>query len=405
MDCTRVSFNRRLPATLLILPLVFIASVTAADDVIRLCRGEMYSPVSDDLRLDFSVVDCAVSRLELPYQATEKPWLRCIHETRSESFDGVYPLAQMDFMIGGVTGNMVASDPVSIEKWYWLTLKNPADLKSLRFGAIRGSNQHVWLMSQGLSVSVEANSVEQLFMMLEGGRVDVILGTERDLPFAETRGISHYFVRYLPLHAYFKPEFLEQMPDFLAHFNDQLTTCQPDNWVKLSAEDQRKLEELALGILAEVSPLLLQSHVFEAHPVELSRAEIIASDKVWRGDPSGRKSALQAKVLENSLSQELKAIKQASHGLIEELFLMDSQGLLVSSSDLTSDYWQGNEDKYLQVTGPQAARFFIDQVRYDQSSRIFQSQVSLPLNSPEGELRGVLMIGVNVEKALSEAPL
>ncbi len=383
---------------------IYCLPLIASEDM-RLCRGEMYQPLTMDQRLDSQVVNCTLQQMGILTDTTEKPWLRCIHESRTGRFAGIYPLAQMDFMIGGLTGDMQASAPIAIEKWYWLTQTELSDLSTLRFGAIRGSNQHVWLLSQGLNVTVESNSVEQLFQMLEGERVDVILGTGADLPYAIKRGISHYFVRYLPLHAYFSQDFLTKKPDFIDRFNGHLLECQPSGWVSLSDSDRQLLADIARQVERSLSADVLELIRHSGRSGHLNAQDILLLDRIWSDSDHPEHPLLISEILNTPESSELRHIVDSSQDILVELFLMNAQGILLASSHMTSDYWQGDEPKYLTVAENSGMAYFIDDVGYDQSSHHFLSQVSIPFRNERSELLAVLVVGIDVEKALSEAPL
>lgn len=400
---SRYPCKRLKPLSLLVFCVLSI--VASAEERMHLCRGEMYEPLAADERLESQVMNCALRRLDIESLTTEKPWLRCIHESRGERFAGVYPLAQMDYMIGSLTGDMTASAPIAIEKWYWLTQSELTDLPGLRFGAIRGSNQHVWLLSQGLNVTVESNSAEQLFRMLEGGRVDVILGTGKELPYAKERGIAHYFVRYLPLHAYFNRTFLDGAPDFIQRFNDQLLECQPGSWVSLSQSDRLTLAGIAGAAQSDISDFMDGLFAAPGRRSHLSQGEIANLDAIWSQINHPEHALLVAEVLNTPTAEQLRQVIKHSDGVIEELFLVNAQGLLVASSHMTTDYWQGDEAKFIQIEVDPDAAYFIDEVRYDQSSRHFLSQVSVPFRNEQSELMGILVVGIDVERALSEAPL
>ncbi|MAQ99191.1 MAG: hypothetical protein CMI00_01495 [Oceanospirillaceae bacterium] len=382
------------------------AGVAADEGLTRLCRGEMYEAGDTSFtpvrRRDAEVVDCALSKMNQSFLTQEKPWLRCIHEIRRGQFAGVYPLAQMSDLPDG-SG---VSDPISIEKWYWLTKGDLGDLSGLSFGAIRGSNQHAWLLSKGLDVEVEAASVEQLFKLLQSGRVDVIIGTTQELPLAAEQGIDHYFVRYLPLHAYFSAELLAQDDSFLGDFNSHLPQCQPDNWVELSENDMAKLSSLGQRFGVQVSLSMMNALQRQnQRDASLKEARIRELDAIWTGPPSDERDVLRDAVVASDVARELRKIKSQSDGIIVELMLIDRNGLLVAASELSTDYWQGDEDKFTASFGAAAGLVHVDEVRYDQSTRTFQSQLSMPLKDASGADAGVLMIGVDVEKALSEAPL
>jgi hypothetical protein len=65
---------------------------------------------------------------------------------------------------------------------------------------------------------------------------------------------------------------------------------------------------------------------------------------------------------------------------------------------VTSDYWQGDEDKYSMTypKGPGAVHF--SDVEFDESSQTYQAQISIPLvDTATNEVVGALTVGVNAE--------
>lgn len=131
----------------------------------------------------------------------------------------------------------------------------------------------------------------------------------------------------------------------------------------------------------------------------LSAGDIDALDKQWRAEAAAGTGPLIDKVLANKLSGFLKEKKAASNGLYSEIFVMDAKGLNVGQSDVTSDYMQGDEDKWQKTypVGPDAV--FIDEVEFDDSSGQFQSQVNATVTDPAtGKAIGAITIGINVEK-------
>ena len=80
---------------------------------------------------------------------------------------------------------------------------------------------------------------------------------------------------------------------------------------------------------------------------------------------------------------------------------MDNKGFNVGQSDPTSDYWQGDEDKWQKtyLAGPYA--MFIDEIEMDESTQTFQSQLSLSIADPDtGQVIGVVTVGVDVDLLL-----
>ena len=155
----------------------------------------------------------------------------------------------------------------------------------------------------------------------------------------------------------------------------------------------------------KIKPWLSDPAVVEAVKAQnaktgsLSDADIDKLDKQWRAEAKGGGGPLVDEVSGNALSTFLKGKKDASNGLYSEIFVMDAKGLNVGTSDVTSDYMQGDEGKWQKTypVGPDAV--FIDEVEFDDSSKAFQSQVSATVVDPaSGKPIGAITIGINVEK-------
>lgn len=130
----------------------------------------------------------------------------------------------------------------------------------------------------------------------------------------------------------------------------------------------------------------------------LSQADIDGLDKQWQSEIGAGSKPLIQSVAQAPLSKFLAAKKDESQGLFTEVFVMDSKGLNVGLSDVTSDYWQGDEPKWQKtfLAGPDAIH--IADVRKDESTQSYQSQVSLPVTDPEShKVIGAITVGVNVE--------
>lgn len=135
-----------------------------------------------------------------------------------------------------------------------------------------------------------------------------------------------------------------------------------------------------------------------ARHANFGQSDLDRLDSQWRAETSSGNRKLVDEVLSNSLSGYLTDKKNKANGLYSEIFVMDSKGLNVGQSDVTSDYWQGDEDKWKKtyLAGPDA--IFIDDVEFDESSQTFQSQLSLPVADPDtGAVIGAVTVGVNVE--------
>lgn len=130
----------------------------------------------------------------------------------------------------------------------------------------------------------------------------------------------------------------------------------------------------------------------------LSEAEIVALDKKWRAEVEASTKPMIEAVLKNDLSTFLAAKKNDAAGMITEAFIMDAKGLNVGQSDMTSDYWQGDEAKWKKtyMVGPDA--IFVDEIEKDESTQSLQSQVSIAIKDETGKAIGAITLGINVDR-------
>lgn len=130
----------------------------------------------------------------------------------------------------------------------------------------------------------------------------------------------------------------------------------------------------------------------------LAQADIDKLDKQWRAEVDASDKPLITATLGNALSAFLKGKKDQNPELITEMFVMDNHGLNVGQSDVTSDYWQGDESKWQKTFQMGADAVFVDEIEKDESTQMLQSQVSVSIKDPaSGEVIGAITIGVNVE--------
>lgn len=83
--------------------------------------------------------------------------------------------------------------------------------------------------------------------------------------------------------------------------------------------------------------------------------------------------------------------------------LTDSFGGLIAAFPETTDFWQGDEEKFKQPVIKAGA--YISNAEWDESTRAFSFFVSVPI-SKDDEFLGVLIAGIDVTKAyLIQMPL
>ncbi|MCG8596858.1 MAG: hypothetical protein MI785_21175 [Kiloniellales bacterium] len=131
----------------------------------------------------------------------------------------------------------------------------------------------------------------------------------------------------------------------------------------------------------------------------ITQSQIDSLDIQWRTETVLSRKPLITEVSGNELSKRLKELKAGTKGVVTEVFVMDNRGLNVAISDVTSDYWQGDEDKWQKtfLAGPDVV--FVDAVEHDASTDSFQSQLSMSIADPAtGQVVGAITVGINVDR-------
>ncbi|HEX4842632.1 MAG TPA: hypothetical protein VFV57_03105 [Limnobacter sp.] len=153
----------------------------------------------------------------------------------------------------------------------------------------------------------------------------------------------------------------------------------------------------AKDVLPEIKAIAAKPEVVAAVKAQnaksLSIDAIKAIDGRWIG-ASGNVPEAQA-MLSSPVSQALLAAEKAKPYFVESI-LTDNQGANVAISAMTSDYWQGDEPKFVNAYAEGKGADYIARAKKDESSGAVVSQVSVPVLDA-GKAIGTLTIGVNVQ--------
>lgn len=160
----------------------------------------------------------------------------------------------------------------------------------------------------------------------------------------------------------------------------------------------KELVESQLRAIAE-NPVVIGAVTQQnAASGSLAQPEIDRLDQQWRSEVDGQEKTLIVRVLANDLSNYLKHISDDSAGLYTEIIVMDEKGLNVGQSSVTSDYWQGDEDKWMKTYPVGADAVFVDEIEMDESTQQLQSQVSFSIVDPASkQVIGAITFGVNLD--------
>lgn len=116
-------------------------------------------------------------------------------------------------------------------------------------------------------------------------------------------------------------------------------------------------------------------------------------DEIWR-KTSGVDEFMKP-LMENDAAKEMLRLEK-SKPFYFELFLMDNQGANVAMTNKTSDYWQGDEDKFTKTFNNGQGAVHISDVKFDESAQAYLVQVSVPVMDGSDTI-GAITIGINVD--------
>ncbi len=130
----------------------------------------------------------------------------------------------------------------------------------------------------------------------------------------------------------------------------------------------------------------------------MSQAQIDELDLQWRAETGNPDSALIKGVLGTAASALLDEQINAAGGIITEIFVMDNLGLNVAASAVTSDYWQGDEEKFTETFPKGAGAMHVGEIDYDESTLTYQIQVSFPMVDPaDGAVIGAMTVALDAQ--------
>lgn len=174
--------------------------------------------------------------------------------------------------------------------------------------------------------------------------------------------------------------------------------------VKCSSEgDQiptRAIERIAQNRYVEwaANPVVVQAVKAANSKPSKTLSEIIQLDDKWIGGTFD--SEWLSELLDNPCARYLKHLQDENGGrggMYSEIFVMDRQGCVIAESKKTSDYWQGDEDKFVRAFADGKGAIFVDEADYDESAQTSLIQVSVPVVDPDTQKAiGVMTIGLNV---------
>lgn len=166
-------------------------------------------------------------------------------------------------------------------------------------------------------------------------------------------------------------------------------------------EAPSKIRDLAASSLADFGkdPMIV-SQVKKANAENKTLDQIKKTDEHWRQTP-GIDDFMKT-MLQSECSQYLRKIQEGK-SYFSEIFVTDNQGANVALTDKTSDYWQGDEDKFIMAYNQGQGSIYIGQIEFDDSSQTYLVQVSVPVMDGTACI-GTITFGLDIDKIENKTP-
>lgn len=131
--------------------------------------------------------------------------------------------------------------------------------------------------------------------------------------------------------------------------------------------------------------------------LSIDEATILDQDAEWRREIGTSSTPEIDRIMTLPASDELRKMVKDSNGKIVEIIVMDNHGLNVAISNITSDFWQGDEEKFQQTYGKGAGSVHLGEVEFDDSSQTYVVQVSFVVTDAGGLPIGAATFSLNAE--------
>ncbi len=164
--------------------------------------------------------------------------------------------------------------------------------------------------------------------------------------------------------------------------------------INVYAEDAPALLNQLIPKLAEWGDNPIFVAAVKAHNAKkIPISEIRDKDIKWKNTIGV--DDFMKELMTNDVAKKLKSL-ETSIPFLFECFLMGEQGANVAMTNITSDYWQGDEAKFIESFNGGKGKIHVGKVTFDDSAQAYLIQISVPVKD-RGAAIGAITIGVNLD--------
>ncbi|WP_440906030.1 PDC sensor domain-containing protein [Catenovulum sp. SX2] len=158
---------------------------------------------------------------------------------------------------------------------------------------------------------------------------------------------------------------------------------------RLNKQYKQILIDSHIGVLFQLSQQTQTLELLKQRNNQpLSLAQIIEIDKNWPKDKNR-----QLQITQNPLAKHLSSLIDSHHYSFAEIMLVDANGALVAAYPLTSDFWQGDEDKF--TVSIETKNYSVTPAQWDESTQRYSFFMTVPITA-DTQTIGALIAGLKV---------
>ena len=158
-------------------------------------------------------------------------------------------------------------------------------------------------------------------------------------------------------------------------------------------ELQRVLKSKIEGVQELAGNELLVQAVRRHNRRELSLEEIQEIDREWAS--SKEMTPLKKSLQECEVGRYFKSMVGFNSAIYSEAFATDRRGVNIAAYPATTDYWQGDEQKWIEAFNEGSGKVYVGPMEFDESTETDAIQIAVPVMD-EAKAIGVLIVGVKL---------
>lgn len=369
-----------------ILCLFYILAFTVSADTgnkIEIATSDSYAgPVTNgDIK---RVLSCTFNSEIKEEDFFELPYLRGIKYIQQKKIDAFYPVHVKN------KNRKTVLYPIYMDEVLLISKKELDFSKQIPVGLIRGGHSNILKTNLNFEPYFVVSKVSSLIKGLESSRVPAIIIFRSQIP--KSFNVSNYHLRTIVYEDFgieLNPLIEDKSNLSLDTLQERFRNCVAKNYFVLPDKTKERIVESFLNDYSYLRSLFQ----FERKEVK----EIPKKEKLWNLNDK----ELINSILNNEFTKKLRSIK-SRFNYINEAFIFNYQGGLVSSLEMTSDFDQSDEIKFKILLDKTAfSKKNISNIYFDKSASSFQVGIFIRLVDKKGRFAGGLCLGVDVNKLIS----